>query len=569
MGKSKLSYSFFVCLSIIMSFFMISMFNETQANAASKVTLTADTSKKTATMSNDYIQIKFNNTGRAYSLTKNGKELIGNGKGFYASIEGGTGFTANSLKVVTNTSEMVDIAYINNWGELHYVLRSDVSGVYSYFVTTGLGTVGEFRTVYRPDGNIFNHGYTNAKSESFPTLSDIKNGTKLQDETWQLPNGKIYTKYNWADYQADNKFYGVYGNNYGLWIIPASNEYYSSGPMRQELMVHLESATGDAVLLNMLNGSHFGMKEVTIPSGKVYGPWLIYVNNGDINDAKSKADTEEKSWPYKWLNNSNYPLSRTKVTGTLKLTNGKSTKNAMVVLAKPGSDFYTQGSDYIFYSKADKNGKFNIANVRPGKYTLYAYSTEGDVTDEFVKDNVVVSGSTLKLGTLNWDAKTYSNSLWTIGTADRSASEFKLGNLERQFGLPAKVPADLTYTIGSSSESKDWYFAQTKVGNWDVNFNLNKTYTGTAHLTVAMASISRNPNVDIYVNGTRVDTLAYRDENDQTTYRSANQSGRYRSQTIDFPASMLKSGNNTIRFRMSRVGTDGGIMYDMIKLETE
>ena len=54
-------------------------------------------------------------------------------------------------------------------------------------------------------------------------------------------------------------------------------------------MVHVESNTGDGVLLNMLKGSHFGASNVTIPKGKIYGPWLIYINNGDISDAKSRA----------------------------------------------------------------------------------------------------------------------------------------------------------------------------------------------------------------------------------------------------------------------------------------
>ncbi|MDS0528233.1 polysaccharide lyase family protein [Clostridium sp. SHJSY1] len=559
----KLSNYFigFLCVLVIM------LFCEKKANAVVK--LTSDVTAKTASMSNDYITIKFNNSGSAYSLLKNGQELIGSGKGFYASINGGTGFVADSFKVITKTDNMADIAYINDWGELHYVLRDGVSGVYSYFIVSNLGIVGEFRTVYRPDGNIFRNGYTASKSGEFPTIDNIKNGTKLQDETWKLGSGQVYTKYNWADYEATDDFHGVYGNGYGMWVIPSSNEYYSGGPMRQELMVHLESSTGDAVLLNMLNGSHFGAKQQNLPSGKIYGPWLIYINNGNISDAKQRATTEEDSWPYSWLSNSSYPLNRTEVSGRLKYSNGDLASDKMVVLAKPGSNFYNQGEDYIFYSKADSNGNFNISNVRPGKYTLYAYSTSGTDSDEFHMDNVVVTGSKLNLGDIAIKSKENLKMLWNIGKADRKASEFNLGSLTRQYGLPELVPSDLTYTIGKSKESSNWYFAQTKVGKWNIDFNMDKTYGGEAHLSVPIASVSRGPVVDIYVNGIKVEKLDYSAENDQTTYRSANQSGKYRSNEIMFPANLLKEGKNEVTFDMSKVTSNGGIMYDMVKLEVE
>jgi rhamnogalacturonan endolyase len=539
------------------------------ASVGHAVKLTADTDRMTATMSNEYITVKFNKTGTGYSLVKNGQELIGMAKGFYSSVDAKLEFAPTSLKVVTDTPDMADIAYISSWGELHYVIKSGLSGVYSYFVASNLGKVGEFRTVYRVDGNIFRNGYTSVKSGPLPSITNVANSTKLQDETFGFPDGTVYSKYDWADYEARDDVHGLYGNGYGIWVVPVSHEYYNSGPMRQELMLHLESSTGDGVLLNMLKGSHFGVGDVDIPSNKFYGPWLIYVNNGDISDAKVQASKEEKEWPYKWVNSDYYPLSRTNVTGKLNIAGGKSAEGATVVLAKPGSDFYTQGQDYIFYSKADANGNFTLPNVRPGTYTFYAYATNGDITDEFHKDNINVTGSTLDLGNLNWTPTTHANSLWKIGTANRLSSEFKFGDLQRQYGLPEKVPANLTYTIGTSTEANDWYFAQTKVGTWDVNFNLDKTYSTNAYLTIATAGVARNPKLDLYVNGKIAGTLDYSDQNDASIYRGANQSGRYRNAVIKFPANLLKAGNNTISFKMSNVGFDGGIMYDIIKLETD
>jgi rhamnogalacturonan endolyase len=52
-----------------------------------------------------------------------------------------------------------------------------------------------------------------------PTLAEIASGTKVQDETWQLPNGTYISEYDWADFIRDQEYYGVYGNEFGSWYI--------------------------------------------------------------------------------------------------------------------------------------------------------------------------------------------------------------------------------------------------------------------------------------------------------------------------------------------------------------
>jgi rhamnogalacturonan endolyase len=542
------------------------------ATAASSVTL--QVSGMNATASNGIYTIKFNSKGTGYSLVWNGKELIGPAAGFYSSINGGTGFSPTQLKVVTNTATMADIAYISSWGELHYVVRTGVSGLYSYFVATGIGNVGEFRTLYRVNGSIFRTGYNSVRSIAFPTLAQIQQAKVLQDSTYQLADGTIYTKYDGVTYVQQDALHGVYGSGYGVWMISPSHEYVNGGPMKQELTVHVEANSGDGTVLNMLSASHFGTPSVTIPSGKIYGPWLVYFNNGSISDAQSQVSTQSAAWPYNWLSNSHYPLSRTTVTGSLHLANGLPAAGATVTLAKPGGDLYAQGADYIFYTQADANGNFTIPKVRPGTYSLYAYANGGptsggaigSVTNQYERDNISVSGSAVNVGSLTWSPTTYANTLWQIGTADRKADEFNLGNVPRQYGLFNQVPANLTYTVGQS-KANSWYYAQTKPGTWTVSFNLSKKYTGNGHLTVAFAGTSRGATVAIGVNGTHIGTSpSY--PNDAAIYRSANQSGYYHLLTINFSASLLKVGANSITFRTNASG-GSGVMYDTIKLESD
>ena len=548
----------------------------TSALSPTATAVSLSVSGLTATISNGIFTIKFNSSGTGNSLVYNGKELIGSAKGFYSSVNGGTGFSPTQLQVVTNTSTMADIAYISSWGALHYVVRSGVSGLYSYFIASGIGTVGEYRTLYRVDGNIFRTGYNGVESAiAFPTLAEIKAATVLQDSTYRLTNGTIYTKYDASTYDfSQDALHGVYGGGFGVWMISPSHEYMNGGPLKQDLTVHVDDSTGDAVVLNMLVSAHFGTPSVTIPGGKIYGPWFVYFNNGSIADAQAQAATQQGEWPYTWLSNSAYPLSRVSVTGTLVQSNGLPAAGATVTLAASGGDVYAQGTGYIFSTQADSSGNFTITRVRPGAYSLYAWANGGtttggsigSVTDQYEQDNINVAGSAVNLGTLTWATTHYTHSLWQIGTADRKASEFKLGNVARQYGLWNQVPANLTYTIGSSSAANDWYYAQAQVGTWNINFTLSQTFSGTGHLTIALAGATRTANVTVLVNGTSVGNYPSF-TNDAAIYRSANQSGYYHLIPLSFSASLLKSGSNTIALNMTSVSGGGGAMYDFIKLE--
>ncbi len=101
-----------------------------------------------------------------------------------------------------------------------------------------------------------------------------------------------------------------------------------------------------------------------------------------------------------------------------------------------------------------------------------------------------------------------------------------------------------------------------------MNFNLSKTYSGNGHLTVALAGSSRTASISVGVNGRNVGSFpSY--TNDAGIYRSANQSGYYHRFTINFAASLLRAGANTLTFRATNVSSGGGVMYDTVKLEAD
>ena len=257
------------------------------------------------------------------------------------------------------------------------------------------------------------------------------------------------------------------------------------------------------------------------------------------------------------MQNPYYPLQRGEVSGTLRLYDGKQpAANALMVLTAPEPDWQIQVLNYIFSVRADADGHFVLPHVRPGTYTLFA-AVPG-VTDEFRQDNITVAaGGKVHLGAIVFRPANYSARLWEIGFADRRTTGFRLADQPRQYGLENAVPANLTYTVGTSVPSKDWYYDQTKPGEWNINFNVDRAYGGQGVLTIGIAGQTRNPSVQVLVNNTAVGT--YSGGNSSAGYRSAILgSSYYENKIFRFPATLLRPGPNTVTLRLRK----GSVMYE-------
>jgi rhamnogalacturonan endolyase len=246
---------------------------------------------------------------------------------------------------------------------------------------------------------------------------------------------------------------------------------------------------------------------------------------------------------------------------------------------------YTQSGDYIFYVKADAAGKFTLPAVRPGTYTLYAWQTQGPITQSFAKDGIEVKGDTLDLGAVEWDAPYHPNLVFQVGRADRMAGEFKFGSAPRTNQWVNQIPSDLAFTVGQSKEASDWFYAQHS-GTWAIKFNVTSVPVGNAYLTIPVAG---GPgNVTVFVNGTEVGNIAKGD--DASVRRAANRSGVYARYEFTFPGATLKAGENVVSLQMPARGgrrggaapggnaptgqqpgsmANNGIMYDTVVLETD
>ncbi|MBV9083739.1 MAG: hypothetical protein JOZ62_13755 [Acidobacteriaceae bacterium] len=234
-----------------------------------------------------------------------------------------------------------------------------------------------------------------------------------------------------------------------------------------------------------------------------------------------------------------------------------------------------------------------ITKLRPHTYSIYAYVP--GILGQMEIDNVTVSpDSTTDLGTITWNPAHQEQLLFQVGTPDRSAGEFRFGNLPRQFGLWWRYydevgSADLNYNVGSSTP-EDWYYAQPVIAapdgtfvapRWNINFDVSEIAPGPATLTVALAGASGSGVFHVYVNGTDISPDSYHGIytiNDTALYRDAVKTGQYQTYALPFDPSLLQVGSNTVSITVRKTGSSTwtgtrpvlpayGLMYDCVQLE--
>lgn len=538
------------------------------------------------TLDNGLIKAVIGTDGRIKNMTyKGGGNLMGsNGIYFDYTADKNRALSPSKAEIIKQTPDMCEVLYSNTSGDLRFqqgfIMRKGESGLYVYVIANGTTTsstvkLKETRVCVRLASSFLNGYVDDSMNGKIPSNSEMATAEKsentVQDATYRMSDGSIYTKYNWANYCVRDSLHGLMNAKNGVWNIPCSYEWMNGGPLKQELTVHATSKS--PITIQMLQGEHLGASAQYYEDGerKIYGPFFIYVNSGTqeemIADAKKKAHEMREAWPFGWFENELYPLDRSTVQGRLNITTGLPCDSIRLILAEPGTDPYLQGKGYIYWGDTDKEGNFVINNVRKGKYTLYGYAMKGEITDELQKTDIVVDGEITDLGNVEWAPVRYANKLWQIGDNNRMSDGFCMSDAPRAYGLWEDVPANLNFVIGESNPAKDWYYAQTKNGTWTVTFNLDDTYTGTAWLTASAAGATNKPKVSVAVNGTNSKTWSF-GTNDAAIYRSAVLGGRHWLQTHSFPASALKKGKNTITFTMSGISKNGGVMWDCIKLES-
>lgn len=546
--------------------------------------------------------------GNLENLKYDGKAILAE-PGYLDWVGGGNNhISRGKFKLVASTPEMAEVSVSQAYtsgakspfdAELHYVLRRGDAGphvfaIFGHGKGYPAGTIDQSRWVLRLSDAVFD--FINIDEQRRYVMPPSDTPTKQLGPKESLTYtagpfaGQVTDKYHCYVDAGDHFVHGWTGtaSHVGCWVITGSNESQNGGPTKQ----HNDAQFG-RLLFKILTCGHYGASSVRVEEGeawrKMYGPWMLYMNSAESNDAlwadaKRKAAEERAAWPLGFIRNAEYPLAegRGTVSGRIEASDPQdataSMAGAWVGLAAAAPDWQQQSDGYQFWSHADADGKFSLANVRPGTYTLYAF-TPG-VMAEFRRDGVAVTaGGNIDLGKLPWTPVRYGKQLWQIGTPDRTASEFRHGDDYRRWGLwnqfPKDFPRGVDFTIGKSDERADWNYAQVNVQEgkewvgttWRIRFEMpGSPKGGTGVLRLALAS-AHNAKLEVGLNGRVID--AFRTPADNAVIR-AGIHGQYSEQDTFFDAAMLRAGENTITLSQRAGGNaQKSVMYDCVRLEVD
>ena len=596
--------------------------------------VTLSTSGSTATLANGVITATIDTTsGTVTSYLLNGTQMLDTSGHIYYSMDGGTSYEnpGNCVYSVTKSNtDIVDISCKVTWAshtnrvhafdiDCHYVLRRGDTGLYAYAILAHPASypdtsVGEWRIVWKlPHTSTdwtFERIYVDAlRNWYWGTYSDFVNEAstgigEIKTITTGARAGLMDCKY---EYAAEYQKIGCWGhasdtNKIGVWFVLGGYDYLNDGPNMTDLTV------AESYLLQHFGRDHFGGSGTSVAAGetwsKIFGPFLLYCNKtaatshqGDAlwADAQAQAQAEIAAWPYAWLTNSDYPVDslRGTVTGKIILTDLlkpalAAGTNTWVGVSQPdpGGNWQFDSKHYQYWVHPDTAGNFSLAHLRPGTYTLSAW-TVGAV-NEFTLTNVVITaGTTNALGNLNWTNMHPGGQIaWEIGIPDRSAAEFKHGT---NYWYPYlwttytnDFPNPLTYNVGTSNWTNDWNYAQpgylTGTTNWAqwkwrINFTLtNLPTSGSATMTFAIASMYYAA-IDVYANdeSSMVGEVAVNFAGGGAGGNALIREGIHAKYGVGYqsiPLSSLRVGTNTITLIQRSVNSGfDHVMYDYVNLE--
>lgn len=580
-------------------------------------------------LKNGIIEAKIDkNTSNLVSMKVNGIETLyvttstSRTGGYYDFVtsQGFEQISGATFSIKEETADYIDISIFRPYTpgtnvtrcdvDIHYVLKKGDAGLYTYSILKHKATypdfdMGSWRQVLWIDNTVTDRICVNdLKTWEMPQPTDTWSPTSIA-EIIKIESGVRAGKYD-GKYQFSESLYSLkaYGhstnkNSLGIWAVTGNHEYFSGGPTSQDL----NSAAG--IIHVLMNGVHYNSIGFQVPQGeewsKIYGPYLIYANqnstaNANWDDAKARAAKDETEWPFAWLTNTpEYPLAsgRGNITGKFSIIDpSKSEVNgggAWIGVTKLSDDsngnWQFEEENYQYWVKTDASGNFNIKNVRPGTYTLFAYK-EG-TTGEYRQETIVVTAATTTiLGNVDWTIPRNNGKLiFEIGMPDRTAAEYKFGDFDYCEGfVENKFATTFTNPIEYNVEDKNWatalpyvqssYFnadASRSVWDWNVNFNLTGTIpaTGNAKLTIAYASSDHAQNW-IFVNGSRITPSSgyYPPNGGGNAFLRQSNHAKYGLATFDIPYSKLKTGKNTLKLQMPSTSSGSNhVMYDYISLE--
>jgi rhamnogalacturonan endolyase len=574
--------------------------------------------------------------------------------------------------------------------EIRYALGRGDSGIYVYAIFThppsyragGVGSESRYITRLNQTFDWITVDKDRNMLEAAPT--DWGTGVVVHAKEQRIMSKGVYKnsvehKYSYSGVQYRTPAYGWSStkDHIGIWFINPTIEYLSGGPTKLELDDHFgDNDNPEPIILDYWVGGHYDTgARVNVAAGeswtRVVGPIFVYVNSLDHpkpatqteldtlaatagnpivplswhanamalwNDALAQAKKEYAKWPYDWVTNADYPhaAERGAVTGRIVLTDPLAPRGGapemqrltvgLTVPDAPNLPWIHNAKGYQFWTDGSEDGRFTLAKVRPGSYTLHAFAT--GVLGDFEQASVTVEpGKTLDLGKLEWKPVRYGRQLWEIGYPDRTGDKFFKGDGANNWlwgwnlRYALLFPNDITYTIGKSDYRKDWFFEEVphatnlsfvnpaakdpanqrfgwvkaesldqypqtnqtgpwaiygkgRTTVWTVKFNVAKQEHGEAYLRVALAGVNGlRDGLAVGLNGQSIGAIGDGSDPENARLITTNSirynadKGLNQQRTLKFDASLLKPGENEMTFTVPGGDLQAGVVWDYLRLE--
>ncbi|KAK2756699.1 hypothetical protein FQN54_005145 [Arachnomyces sp. PD_36] len=406
-----------------------------------------------------------------------------------------------------------------------------------------VGELGEFRTLFRPNTDLWTHLSTNLE-QTAPLPGDVLDGAEeIQDATWRLSNApdsayvqefsEYFTKYTFSTPWRNAKAHGLYadgstsdGNAFGAWLVMNTKDTYFGGPIHSDLTV-------DGIVYNYMISNHHGEGVPNITTGfdRTFGPAFYYFNGGDGEatleelraDAESYADPSWNADFYDSIAEHVHGYTPSSGRGVVEghVVLPDDAENPIAVLTVDGEYFQDNSVDWTsaqYWAELDESGSFSIDRVKEGAYRLTVYAD--GVFGDFFKDGIDVEAGETASVNATWVAESAGVEVWRLGTPDKSSGEFRHGNTKDEthplgprehliywgaYDWQADFPDGINYTIGESDPAIDFNTVQWSVfgptpdndevetettHDWVINFTLSPEQlqnATTATFTIQLA----------------------------------------------------------------------------------
>jgi len=189
------------------------------------------------------------------------------------------GLSGAAYRVVQQTADRVEIAMSQSnpavlpfTVDVHMAMERGAAGLYCYIVfgyPTGMPaglTIQQLRYAFAAGDPSFTYFVVDDARgiQQRPTIDELRQAVTLQDTTYLLPGGRVYSKYqNISNLEGDNHVFMISNGKLGMALVQPSKEWFSGGPTKQELTCH-DYNNGEILLWHPFT-SHYGSPDMEPP----------------------------------------------------------------------------------------------------------------------------------------------------------------------------------------------------------------------------------------------------------------------------------------------------------------